>query len=126
MIADARFEGVVRRVKNELLAYLNHKTSRAAIPEAGRLIWEWFHDLGAARSWHTNGPNPISYVDILSYSQVMRWPIRPHEVTAIRELDQAYLNHYYERRDAETSGKKTLPAVSKSKMTTELYDAMFG
>jgi len=57
-------------------------------------IWAWFGELSSARgSSGFSGPNPISYEAILAWSLLTGTVVRPSEVRAIVEVDQAWLAH---------------------------------
>lgn len=96
------------------------------IPAGGELLWRWFMDLARSRSWHMSGPNPISHGEILSYGQVMGWPIEPRHVAILRAMDEVWLNHVQKRAKALPEGVKASPPVSSTPLTVGVLDAMFG
>ncbi|MGH6761362.1 MAG: phage tail assembly chaperone [Phyllobacterium sp.] len=120
--------GWVHEGKGMLKPVMSNRSNvqRFVLPEAGNLIWSWFIDLHQARSWHMNGPNPISYSEILTYSQLMRWQIVPYEVTAICRLDQVFIDHFHDRQRIDNSGVKKIGPTPKGEMTPALFDAVFG
>jgi hypothetical protein len=99
---------------------------RVIIPEAGALVWQWFCDLSAGRTWHMAGPNPIAYSEIEAYARLNRWPMRSDHVEAIRALDAVFIDHCSRRNAPAPEGVKTLPPVSDRPMSGELFDALFG
>lgn len=123
-MADA-FDRLKIRLVHDLKQILNGSNS-INFHEAGRLIFIWFMDLSSARSWHMNGPNPITYQEIEAYRRVSGWPIRPHEVQAIRELDQAYIDHFYAQQKSGAANLPTLPRSSGSAINPDVFDAVFG
>lgn len=94
-----------------------------AMPAGGDLIWKWFVDLSAGRSYHAAGPNPISWADLAAYCSLTGTAMAQHHIDAIRALDAAFLDHAHSR--PETSAD-ALPAVSSRPMTGALFDALFG
>ncbi|GGA81167.1 hypothetical protein GCM10011491_05570 [Brucella endophytica] len=95
------------------------------ISPGGALFWEWFMDLSATRTWHMNGPNPISYTEIMGYSHINRWSIQPHHVAIIRAMDAAYIEHFYARQANVGKSDSAVPQPT-GELTTELFDAVFG
>jgi hypothetical protein len=91
------------------------------IPEAGRLLWGWFADLSAARSYGAVGPNPIAYADILAFAKLHRWPIEPRHAAVIRSLDRIWLEH---ARGAPPRSNWA-PRPSGQEITPEAFDAVF-
>lgn len=97
------------------------------IPAGGELLWRWFTDLNRSRRMGYAAPEPITYAEILSYAQVMRQAMEPRHVAIIMAMDRAYLEHHAQERQRQTpEGVKTLPPVSKTKLTAGMLDAMFG
>lgn len=95
--------------------------SALAIPEAGHDLWRIFCELSASRTYHTAGPNPISYAEIDAYCRLFRWPLQPHHVDIIRALDAAYIEHAYDRNT-----KPGQDMGGGHSVTPALFDAMFG
>lgn len=93
------------------------------VPAGGDLIWQWFIDLSTCRSYHAAGPNPISWADLAAYCTLTGTAMRQDHIEAIRAMDAAFLDHAHSRREATAS---TLPPVSKTEMTPQLFDALFG
>jgi len=101
----------------------NHLSGkRGTVPEAGRLLWKWFADLSATRTYHAAGPHPISYAEIEAYARLMRWPLEPRHVELIRALDRVWLEYAHPAR--------SIPAASYPRnapeITEEAFDAVFG
>lgn len=102
---------------------------RVKVPEAGRLLWEWFADLSQARTWHMAGPNPIPYTEIAAYSALMGWPLSPADVVDIVALDRAYMAAWSAARakpEETAEGVRKLPPRSSAVLAPELFDAMVG
>lgn len=54
-------------------------------------MWEWFLDLHQQRGRTDFGqPVPLSHSEILAWAALMRVPVRPRDVAAIRALDRAW------------------------------------
>ncbi len=96
------------------------------LPAGRELLWQWFTDLSRARTYNAAGPNPIAYGEIEAYARLHRWPLRPDHITALRQLDDAYLEHAYAKRQGAPEGVKTLPPLSEHPMTGAMFDALFG
>lgn len=104
------------------------KPSRPAIPAGGDLLWRWFHDLNQTRTWHSVGPNPISYSEIEAYARLHALPLRSDHIAVIRAMDRTFMEHVYRGRNTSQTpdSVKVLPPRSSSPMTSELFDALFG
>lgn len=96
------------------------------VPEAGRLLWRLFVEIGATRTMHSAGPNPISYAEIMGYSQINRWQLQPHHVELIRALDDAWLQHTYSRPGSSPNGGSILSDGSGQSINPAAFDAVFG
>lgn len=123
---DHQIERLKRQLARALADHLRAPKQPLELPEAGRLIWSWFNDLSQARSWHSNGPNPIAYVDIDAYARLMAWPLRPYEIGLIRFLDQTYCDAFYQSRSRDAGDVKKLPQRSSEAVSPELFDVAFG
>lgn len=95
------------------------------LPEAGKLLWGLFAEISATRTYHARGPNPISHAEIESYARLHRWPLEPHHVEIIRDLDAAWLDHAYATVKAGSDGKAAQRKSSQA-ITPALFDAVFG
>lgn len=86
-------------------------------------IWQAFLALSRARGSGAAGPNPITFADILAWSQLMRVPLEPGHVEAICAMDRAFL--------AEAAASVS-QAIGKAKgddrpqLTPEMFDWTFG
>jgi hypothetical protein len=97
-----------------------------AIPAGGDLLWQWFVDLNSKRTYHQAGPNPISDSEILSYRQVMRWPIEPRHAVILRAMDGVWLELANRKPNDAPAGATKLPPISGHAMTAGMFDAIFG
>lgn len=61
-------------------------------PEAVIHCWHWFIELNRTRASNGFGQNPISYTEIVSWSQLTGVDPEPLEVQAIMALDAAYMS----------------------------------
>jgi len=95
------------------------------LPAGGELLWKWFSELSAARSYHASGPNPIAWGEIEAYARINRQAIGPHHAAVIILLDRTYLEHCHAGR-GESGGKPAAKPISTTAMTAGLFDAMFG
>jgi len=112
------------------------------VPWAGRRIWSIFLDLNATRTVGF-APNPISLVEIESWSRLRREPIRPFELEILQALDAAFLKAarvMSERKPEEPLGPPMTPSLFRAvfkgeapklapsgrKFSIELFDAWTG
>ena len=120
MAATDRLEKAMVAALKQALA-----TSQSVIvPPGGSLLWGWFMDLNAARTWHMNGPNPISYVDIEAYGRIHRWHLSAHHVANLRAMDAPYTDDFYSKRSSDKAAN-TAPRPTGD-ISPDLFDAVFG
>ena len=62
------------------------------IPRAVAHVWEWFIELGNARTRTESGPGPISFLEIKAWADLTGNVPTPEETRLIKRLDVAYLN----------------------------------
>lgn len=96
------------------------------IPAGGELLWKWFMALHKTRQAGMAGPQPFTYAEINAYAHLCRQAIEPRHVEILLAMDQAYLKVAYSKQDASPAGVKVLPPISKTPITTGMFDAMFG
>ena len=119
---DDEFSALLRR---EMKTALDGR-GRSRPSEVARLPFAWFRELNATRTWHNVGPNPISFAEIHAWSLANRWPLEPRHVSAIRTLDDAWLEHFFSRRSKVQSGGKVLAPRSDHAVSPALFDVLFG
>lgn len=124
---------MMHRLETHLTAALRrHLTGgKPVVPEAGVLLWNLFMEISASRTYHAAGPNPISFAEIEAYCRLHRWPLQPHHVATIRELDDAWLEHAYRKMQAGggTKGGSTFDSnryANAQPITAGGFDAVFG
>lgn len=100
--------------------------SKVSIPPGGELLWRWFLDLSATRTYHAAGPNPISYGEVEAYRRLTGWPLEPRHVAIIMAMDEVFVSHVHKRSTPPPEGVKTMVPVSATPMTAGRFDAMFG
>ncbi len=88
---------------------------RLRLPEAGAALWSAFCDLQRGRTWHENGPNPITWSDMAAWAQLTRRSLQPHHVETLRRMDEAFIDHVCRKRE-----------TPKSEITPAAFDALFG
>lgn len=116
------------RLEAALVAALkrNLETKQAVhIPDAGRVFWQIYSALAETRTWHMNGPNPISYEEIRSFCALQRWSLQPRHVEILRAMDGAYLEYVYSRQKKTDEGVKTIGKPTGD-LSPALFDAVFG
>jgi hypothetical protein len=87
-------KGFDRLTAQMVAALREHMKSneRVDVPEAGALLWDAFLQLDAARTFHAAGPNPIGFAEIEAWARLMRMPLEPHHVRALRTMDAELLS----------------------------------
>jgi hypothetical protein len=109
-----------------LAEHLSNPGSVPNVPEVGELAWRWFLDLHQTRTVGFTGPNPISYTEIIAYSDLEGWALEKHHVALIRALDRAYLDFANSQRTANNIQGKTVPHNSGQALNPAAFDATFG
>lgn len=74
-------------------------------PEELNHYWLTFLELHSARGSGENGPDPISYTEILSWSALTKLEPSMRELTCIRTLDRLYLRCYNDYKSAMMAAK---------------------
>jgi hypothetical protein len=95
---------------------------KVRVPEAGRLVWQWYSMLHASRTMSFAGPNAISYAEIHAWAALQRWPVREDHIALIRALDEAFLAHVFANKGGD---KNAIPRSSGQKVTPAAFDAVF-
>lgn len=98
---------------------------RSTPPPGGAVLWRAFGDLSRARSCGAAGPNPISFPEIEAYCRLMRLPLEPHQVQAVRAMDALWIERSYSR-GAVPAGTQTLPPRSEHALTPAMFDLAMG
>jgi len=109
MIADRLCEALRRHLAGP---------GRPSVPAGGELLWRWFTDLSAARTWGMAGPDPIAFGAIEAYARLTRWPIEERHVRVLRQMDATFLEHFRAGATPRT--------VSARPLTAGVFDAVFG
>jgi hypothetical protein len=60
-------------------------------PEPLSHIWSAFIALNNTRTTGFNGPNPITYTELLAWKEVTQNPLAPWEVEAVKRIDNIYM-----------------------------------
>ncbi len=113
-----------QRLRAQLVAAVAQ--AKPIVPEAGRLLWQWFLDLHETRSFGMNGPNPITFAEIEAFARLMRWPIEPHHVSLILAMDRAWINHINAQAPGGSAPSSGASAAPRPVLTPALFDAVFG
>lgn len=117
----------MNRIQPLILAALRAQLAggKARPPEAAAPLWGAFNRLSRQRTWHTNGPNPITFTDIESYCRLMRLPLEPHHISILMEMDRIWIDHALAslRKKGDMG---VVDGASARTITVELFDAMVG
>ena len=113
-----------QRLKAQLVAAVAQ--AKPNVPEAGRLLWQWFGDLHGTRTYGMNGPNPIGYLEIQAYAALMRWPLQSHHVALILAMDRAWIDHINAQASGGSAPSSGASAGPRQVLTPALFDAVFG
>jgi len=65
----------------------------------------WFWGLHGGRTQNMNGPNPITFQDIMAWKNLHKIEIYGYEIDIIKRLDRAYLS-YVAKQQAKKNKKK--------------------
>ena len=76
------------------------------IPDDGEHIWTWFWMLAARRQSGINGPQPISYADIMAWCQMTGELMLREELAIIIRMDDSYLSSISKIRDEQAEANK--------------------
>jgi hypothetical protein len=68
------------------------------IPYCVSHVYDWFWDLHRGRASGFNGPEPISYLDIYSWSVLKSIELRDIEIDILKIMDSIYLNFVYSKK----------------------------
>ncbi|TNH41272.1 phage tail assembly chaperone [Paracoccus haeundaensis] len=98
---------------------------RPRMPDAGEDILDAFMALSRARTYHSHGPNPITWEAMAAWSQVMRQTLPPHHAKIVMALDDVWMQHAG-RRVAGAAAAPAAPMVSATPLSAGLLDAMMG
>jgi hypothetical protein len=96
---------------------------RPTLPAGGDLLWSWFLELHATRSYGPAGPNAISFAEIGAYLELLQIPAQPHHVRILRAMDAEYLEHAFAGKGGATGATSRQP---QSDLTADGFDAIFG
>lgn len=99
-------------------------TGMPRVPAGGDLLWTWFIDLSAMRTYHGAGPNPIQAGEVESYFRLRRIVPTQDHLDTLFAMDRAWVESFYAKRGQEGGDIKTMPAPL-GEMTGELFDAMW-
>ena len=117
----ARLEKVLCATLEALLA-----GRKSRLPDAGLDILDAFLALHRARTYHANGPNPITWEAMAAWSQMMRRPLPPHHARIIMALDNVWMKDAARRMGTQETGRQAAPMVSATPLSAGLFDAMTG
>lgn len=71
------------------------------IPDEGEHLWKWFWSLSGRRQQGMNGPQPLTYAEIASWSRLTGEILLREEITIITDMDDAYLEALAKEREAQ-------------------------
>jgi hypothetical protein len=109
------------RLERQLVAAV--LSERPQVPEAGRLLWQAFITLHAARTITMAGAQAITYAEIEAFGRTSRLPLRPRHVAILRAMDDAWLAKV---RAVEPGRSSPPPQHPRQEITPAVFDAVFG
>ena len=62
------------------------------LPECAKHVWDWYQELDSKRTWGMSSANPISFLEIDSWSKLTKNNLLQWELDAINSIDTAYRN----------------------------------
>lgn len=116
----------MERLKEQLCTALRGllRQERPKVPEGGDTLLMAFLELSRARSYHTHGPNPISWEALAAWSRIMRQPLEPHHAEIIMALDAVWMEDATRRMAAPAGMNVARPSATP--LSPELFDAIMG
>lgn len=117
------FDRLKSQMVTALRGHLKSTHTAPPVPEAGLVLWNAFQEMDETRSFHSAGPNPISYAEIESWGRLKGYPLQPRHVEIIRAMDVALIEHFNaeaKRRDEANRRRRG------AKMTPAMFDAATG
>ncbi|WP_299648554.1 hypothetical protein [uncultured Jannaschia sp.] len=92
------------------------------VPEGGADLWRLFCALCSGRQGTGYGPQALSLMEIEAGARLYGMPLEARHVAVLQAMDRAWLRTTAKTNDAAPDGTKTLPAVSKARLTPALFD----
>lgn len=71
------------------------------VPEEGESLWTAFWGLNRRRPQGMSGPQPLSYVEIASWSRLTGEILLREEITILTDMDDSYLEALAKEREAQ-------------------------
>ena len=93
-----------------------------AIPPGGADLWLLFCALCGGRHGTGYGPQALSLSEIEAAGRLYGMPLEARHVAVLQAVDRAWLRAATKANDAASDGTKTLPAISKARLTPALFD----
>ena len=75
-------------------------------PEEFKHVLDWYQDLEQGRVFGMNGPEPMTYQEIMAWALLKETEPTPFEVQVIRMLDASWRNTYFSLQDKQKSQKE--------------------
>jgi len=115
----------LKRLEAQLVSAVSQ--TKPKVPEAGRLLWQWFGDLHETRTYGMSGPNPISYMEMDAWCRIYGVRPTPENVRILRAMDAAWLKwaRQEQERAAAAPAGKAVPHVSSQELSLKAFDVMF-
>lgn len=76
-------------------------------PHGFEYLWLWYIEVSAGRQSGMNGPNPISWSEIDSWSRMTRRHPQAWEVDIIKMIDGVFLGDVHDRQRKEREKMKS-------------------
>lgn len=76
------------------------------LPDSCALVWKWFVKLHSSRTSNGFGVNPLQFVEIKAYFDLLGIEPEEWEIDVIKKLDQIVLEFYAEKADKEERARK--------------------
>lgn len=80
---------------------LGDQVQEPEIPDEGEHVWLWFWSLNHRRQHGMNGPQPLTYAEIASWSRMTGEILLREELAILTDMDDAYLSALAEEREAQ-------------------------
>lgn len=97
---------------DEEIADMTKELNAITLPEGSGYLLETFRELSDTRRYGFAGnPEPISYLEIKAYVDLLDVDLTPWEIQVIKEMDGAFINEYNDIQAKRTPNEPAQPTV---------------
>lgn len=110
MLEKLEADPVLRAVAEEQAAAKGMRPPGIDVPDVVSHVWRWFWSLNRRR---TQGPNPIGFAEIESWSRMTRTEVLPVEIEMLIAMDDAFITAAAERAEQRRTKAKSTKAKKR-------------